>query len=94
MRSGRRAAKAIALVAYIIVILVATPQAQQSASFVQLWPSTLHVSPQRRSFSLPGAGVHGSPQQSALEAHGMPVYTDGSVQSSPAPVQRGMPRLS
>jgi pilus assembly protein CpaC len=29
MRSGRRAAKAIALVVYIIVILVATPQAQQ-----------------------------------------------------------------
>jgi pilus assembly protein CpaC len=33
MRSGRGAAKAIALVVYIIVILVATPQAQQHASF-------------------------------------------------------------
>src|ERR1041385_90209 len=32
MRSGRGAAKAIALVVYIIVILVATPQAQQDAS--------------------------------------------------------------
>jgi pilus assembly protein CpaC len=32
MRSGRRAAKAIALVVYIIVILVATPQAQQRAA--------------------------------------------------------------
>ena len=33
MRSGRRAAKVIALVVYIIVILVATPQAQQHASY-------------------------------------------------------------
>ncbi|HTM24160.1 MAG TPA: pilus assembly protein N-terminal domain-containing protein [Vicinamibacterales bacterium] len=33
MRSGRRAAKVIALVVYIIVILVATPQAQKPASF-------------------------------------------------------------
>jgi pilus assembly protein CpaC len=33
MRSGRRAAKVIAVVAYIIVILVATPQAQQPVSF-------------------------------------------------------------
>src|SRR5438270_12292930 len=33
MRSGRCAAKVIALVVYIIVILVATPQAQQRASF-------------------------------------------------------------
>jgi pilus assembly protein CpaC len=32
MRSGRRAAKVIALVVYIIVILVATPQAQQRAA--------------------------------------------------------------
>ncbi len=33
MRSGRGAAKLIALVVYIIVILVATPQAQQPAAF-------------------------------------------------------------
>jgi pilus assembly protein CpaC len=33
MRSGRRAAKLIALVAYIIVILVATPQAQQPPAY-------------------------------------------------------------
>ena len=33
MRSGRRAAKVIALVVFIIVILVATPQAQQRAAF-------------------------------------------------------------
>jgi pilus assembly protein CpaC len=33
MRSGRRAAKVIAVIAYIIVILVATPQAQQPVSF-------------------------------------------------------------
>jgi len=33
MRSGRRAAKAIALVVYIIVILVATPQAQQRSAY-------------------------------------------------------------
>jgi pilus assembly protein CpaC len=33
MRSGRGAAKVIALVVFIIVILVATPQAQQQASF-------------------------------------------------------------
>jgi Flp pilus assembly secretin CpaC len=33
MRSGRRAAKLIALVTFIIVILVATPQAQQPVAF-------------------------------------------------------------
>ena len=33
MRSGRGAAKVFALVVYIIVILVATPQAQKPASF-------------------------------------------------------------
>jgi len=33
MRSGRRAAKVIALVVYIIVILVATPQAQQRSAY-------------------------------------------------------------
>src|SRR5947207_933569 len=33
MRSGRRAAKVIALAIYIIVILVATPQAQQPVAF-------------------------------------------------------------
>ena len=33
MRSGRRAAKVIALVVFIIVILVAAPQAQQSVAF-------------------------------------------------------------
>ena len=33
MRSGRRAAKVIAFAIYIIVILVATPQAQQPVAF-------------------------------------------------------------
>src|SRR5262245_34910767 len=33
MRPGRRAAKVMALAAYIIVILVATPQAQQPVAF-------------------------------------------------------------
>ncbi|HEX6464350.1 MAG TPA: pilus assembly protein N-terminal domain-containing protein [Vicinamibacterales bacterium] len=41
MRSGRRAAKVIALVVYIIVILVATPQAQQRAAFTSGAPGAI-----------------------------------------------------
>jgi hypothetical protein len=38
-------------------------------------------------------GTQGNPQQSALLEHASPAFEPASVQS-PAPVQRGMPRLS
>jgi hypothetical protein len=40
-----------------------------------------------------GFGTHGKPQQSALVEHGKPAFEPASTQL-PAPVQRGIPRLS
>lgn len=65
---------------------------QQSAVVVQLPPEGTHAPPQT---SLPlASGVQGRPQQSALDAHALPVCADGFVQSTGAIRQRGMPRLS
>ena len=66
--------------------------AQQSAVVVHPPPDGMHAPPQT---SAPlEFGVQGRPQQSALDAHVLPVNADGFVQSISAMRQRGMPSES
>jgi hypothetical protein len=66
--------------------------AQQSAVVVQPPPDGMHAPPHT---SAPLAfGVHGRPQQSALDAQALPVNAAGLVQSISAMRQRGMPSES
>lgn len=66
--------------------------AQQSAVVVHVPPAWMQVPP-HTSLPLP-SGVQGRPQQSALDAHALPVCAFGSVQSISAMRQRGMPSES
>ena len=67
---------------------------QQSEVVEQSPPSGTQAPPHTKPPS--GFGTHGSPQQSALEAHSLPARALGSVQSGPptAMVQRGIPKAS
>lgn len=70
---------------------------QQSALVVQEPPVSTHfvADPLQTNAGFPdGLGVHGRPQQSALEAHAFPLKADGLVQSISAIRQRGMPSES
>jgi hypothetical protein len=77
-----------------------TMPGQQSALFVHAPQRATHAAPQMNgapasvpaSFAF-GFGTHARPQQSALDAHGVPCGTPPSGQS-PVIVQRGMPRRS
>lgn len=69
---------------------------QQSAVVVHAPPEGMHFAALHTKGGEPdGLGTHGRLQQSALDAHALPVNVAGSaVQSTSAARQRGMPRLS
>ena len=69
---------------------------QQSAVVVHAPPEGTHFAALHTKGGEPeGLGTQGRLQQSALDAHALPVNVDGSaVQSTSAARQRGMPRLS
>jgi len=68
---------------------------QQSADVVQELPVMTQAPPHTNPDSLVADCTQGRPQQSALDAHDIPILVAGSVQTMPVPTpQRGMPRLS